>query len=225
MRRIRNSYLYIIILVLSQSLNGQVKDFRTWYSLGVEGELFNLVDFDVTPEVRFWDNSSRLGSFLTEADASVPVFGFLRFGLNYRYQAVFDRKKLVSELNRYGIYAELTQKVERFRFTYRALYHQEYQDFNTSELGKIPVVQHRHKFSVRYRNKDWKISPAVSGEWFFTLSPDWEASQEKLRLSAGIDYELTKMIELGISYKYQQEFYENNPITSHIGNFELVIKL
>jgi hypothetical protein len=33
------------------------------------------------------------------------------------------------------------------------------------------------------------------------------------------------MIELGLSYKYQQEFFENNPITSHIGNLEIVIKL
>jgi hypothetical protein len=222
---IRRYKLILILLVLSLNAHGQQKDFRSWFTIGVGGELFNLLDVSVTPEVRLWDNSSRLEGFLTEVDASVPVFKFLRFGFNYRYQADFENPEQVSHTNRYGIYGQASKNFGDFKVSYRAFYHQEYTDMNTSELGKVPFVQHRHKISLKYGKKDWKLSPAVSAEMFYTISPAWDAFQERLRLSAGIDYEISEILEAGIGYKFQQEFYERNPLSSHILSLGLKVNL
>jgi hypothetical protein len=226
MRFIRQFYWCIFFLVLSKSVYGQQKDFRTWCTIEVEGELFNLIDFSVAPEVRFWDNSSRFDGLLTEADLSVPIIKkYLRIGLNYRYQADFEDKLNIEQTNRFGIYGELSQKLRGFKFTYRAYYLREYTDMYTSEKGPIPLAQHRHKLTLRYKNKQWKISPYVSAEMFYTLSPAWNADREKLRISTGIRYALTKKIDLGVGYKYQQEYYENNPLTSNILSVEFNIEL
>jgi hypothetical protein len=226
MRRIiRGLFVCMVLLAIGRSSWGQTNDLRTWYTIGLESELFKLVDVSVTPEIRLWDNSSRFEGFLTEADLSIPVFNVLRFGLNYRYQADFENDDQVRQSNRFGVYGEASQKIQRFRLTYRAFYDQEYTDMNNAELGKVPVVQHRHKISIRYRNKNWKLSPAASAEMFFTMSPEWAASQEKLRLSAGIQYEITRRLALGLGYKFQQEFFENNPLASHILYLELNFNL
>ncbi len=213
---IRKIAISVFTLALSITLWGQQQDLRSWYTIGLETELFNLIDVSLVPEVRLWDNSSRFEGFLAEADVSAPVLKLFRFGLNYRYQADFEKPDRTRQTNRYGIYGEVSHKLAGFKFTYRALYHREYTDMKSSELGYIPLAQHRHKITVRYKTKDWKISPAVSAEMFYTLSPEWAAYEEKLRLSGGIKYEITKFLEAEIGYKYQQEFYESNPLTSHI---------
>jgi hypothetical protein len=225
MRIVRNFILYLILLLFSVSVQAQKKDFRTWYSVEIEGEGFNLIDYSITPELRLWDNSSRFEGFLAEADVSVPVIKILRFGLNYRYQTDFEKENHIRQTNRFGIYAEASQKLQDFKFTYRALYLREYTDMYNSEKGFIPLVQHRHKISVKYRRKKWKIEPSVSAEMFFTLNPEWIASQEKLRVTAEVQYAFSKKLKLGLGYKYQQEYYETNPLTSHIVSLEFDIKI
>jgi hypothetical protein len=181
-----------------------------------EGELFNLLDFSVSPELRLWDNSSRFESIVIEADVSAPITKFFRFGGVYRYQYERVRLNRDKNINRMGIYAEFDTRIERLRMKYRVMYQQEYTNYTTRELGNVPESQHRHKVSFRYRRKGWDITPQFSVEMFFTIRPAWISYQQKLRITAGAKYRLTKDINLGLAYKFQQEYYENNPLTSHI---------
>jgi hypothetical protein len=212
----RRSFSFFIFLLLPVFAMGQEEDFRTWWDLELEGELFNLVDFSVAPEIRLWDNSTRLESFLATADLSVPVTKFLRFGLEYRHEINYKREDMTRNLNRFGIYTELDCRIERLRMAYRAMYHSEYTNISRDEEGKIPESVHRHKISFKYRRKGWDIAPMASAEMFYTIRPRWNNYQQKLRITAGLQYRLTKDININLQYKYQQEYYENNPLTSHI---------
>jgi hypothetical protein len=60
---------------------------------------------------------------------------------------------------------------------------------------------------------------------FFTINPGWMSYQQKLRLTAGAKYRLTKKINIGLAYKFQTEYYENNPLTSHILSTSLEFEL
>ena len=203
--------LLLQIFLCSFSIYGQQEDFRTWINVELEGELFNLVDFSVTPELRLCDNSTRLDGILGEIDLSVPVTKFLRLGTYYRYELDQNRRT-----HRFAAYAELDEKIGDLRMKYRAMYQREYTNIHTDNQGWIPVSVHRHKITLKYRRKGWDITPGISVEGFFMLNPKWNNSQEKLRLTAGVRYRFTKKINLGIDYKYQKEFYERNPLTSHI---------
>ncbi len=212
----RRSFSFLILLLLPVFAMGQEKDFRTWWDFELEGELFKLVDFSVTPEFRLWDNSTRLESFLATTDVSIPVAKFLRFGVEYRHEINYKRVDLTRNLNRFGIYGELDHSIERLRIAYRAMYLNEYTNIYRDEEGKIPESMHRHKISFKYRRKGWDIAPMASAEMFYTIRPRWNNYQQKLRITAGLQYRLTKDININLQYKYQQEYYENNPLTSHI---------
>lgn len=206
-------------------VRAQHQDFRTWIDISLEGELFNLIDFEMVPELRLWDNSTRIDGILGEADISVPVTKFLRPGVYYRYEMDVDRQLRYNNIHRFGVYAELDERLGNFRLKYRAMYLQEYRNWQTDELGTIPYSMHRHKISVKYRQKGWDITPGIAVEGFFMIKPTWIDSREKFRLTAGIRYKLTKKINLTFDYKFQQEYYERNPLTSHIlcvgASFEL----
>ena len=174
------------------------------------------MDFSIAPELRLDDNSTDVSSLLGEVDLSVPLTKFLRTGLEYRYQMSFEIDDQISNTNRFGVYAELDERLGGFRFAYRAMFLQEYTDIYTSEQGKIAESLHRHKVSVKYRKKGWKVTPGVAAEGFYTINPVWNRNEYKWRFTAGTQFRLTKDINLGLSYKFQKEFNQNNPLTAHI---------
>jgi len=100
-------FLFLYILLFSFSARGQQEDFRTWINVELEGELFNLIDFSVAPELRLWDNCTRLDGILGELDVSVPLTKFFRPGIYYRYELDRDRRDNFNNTNRFGAYAEL----------------------------------------------------------------------------------------------------------------------
>lgn len=212
----RKSLIVISFLLFSFVTNAQKKDFRTWYYFELDGELFNLVDFSVSPVLRLWDNSSRLESVILKSSLSIPVTNFFRLGVRYRFQKDYVVKELTKNIHRYGIYGELRYKIQRFRMAYRAIYQNEHTSYSWSENGKVAEIQHRHKVSFKYREKGWDITPLLAAEMFFTVRPKWLSYQQKLRLTTGFQYRLTKKIEINLHYKFQQEYFENNPLTSHI---------
>lgn len=219
------SGIVILFLFFAETAYSQREDFRTWWAVEVEGELFDLIDFSISPELRLWDNSSRFESVLAEIDLSAPVTKFFRIGGMYRYQFEnigLNRDKFI---NRMGAYVEFDTKIERLKLAYRAMYQQEYTNASTTEMGNVPESQHRHKISFRYRGKGWDLYPHIAGEIFYTINPGWNSYQQKLRLTAGLKYRFTKDINIGFSYKFQTEYYENNPLTSHILSTSLEFEL
>ncbi len=212
----RKIFTFLIFLLVPFLAKAQQEDFRTRYNFELEGELFNLVDFTVSPELRLWDNSTRLESVLASTALSVPVTKFLRLGVRYRYQTDYVREDYTKYIHRYGLWAEFDYRIERLRMAYRAIYQNEYTNFNRSEDGRIPKIVHRHKISFKYRGKGWDITPMLAAEMFFIIRPKEISYQQKLRLTAGFQYRITKDLNINLSYKYQQEYYENNPLTSHI---------
>jgi len=198
------------------SLEAQENDFRSWYSVELSGEAFNLIDFALTPELRLENNSSQIDGWLGEVDACIPLTKYLRIGINYRYQLYYNQDRSTGMTNRFGLFGELDKKVDRFHLAYRAMYLQEYSDIRTTELGNISVGMQRHKISAKYRGKGWDITPGVSAEVFIINKPEWMKNETKIRLSAGIQYKLNKKVDLGLGYKYQCELFENNPLVSHI---------
>jgi hypothetical protein len=207
----------VIILLLSLIALGaysQSEDFRTWWAAELRGELFNTVDYKLSPEVRFMDNSTRLSSVITDLDLSYPFFKYLRLGGQYRFEKVQVKNEYL--INRFGIYLKARYKIDRFRLGYRAMYHWELIGVNTREIGEIPKEYHRHKFSLGYYKKKWDLRPQASIEYFFNRKPVESAYEQKLRLSAGLYYRINKKISLSVDYKYQKECFVNRPLTAYI---------
>lgn len=218
----------IIVVIFFASLLlsgfGQSQDFRSWLDIGVEGQLLNRVDFSVVPELRLKNNSSEIEAALAEINLSVPLTKFFGLGVEYRYKMEMTDGRAENS-NRFGIYAELDKKILDLRFAYRIMYLKEYTDIYTSELGSVPESMHRHKISLKYKKKGLDIVPGIAAEGFFTLGPAWDKYDQKWRFTAGVQYQLTKKINLGLFYKLQKEYHTNDPLTLHILNIGLDYEL
>lgn len=218
--RLRKIVLIFSLFIINFQLHCQESDFQTWVNIEVKGEILKKIDFSVAPEVRTFDNSSRIRTMICEIDLSVPLAEYFRVGIIYRPELdVSD--EYASKINRYCAYGSAEYKLDRFKFSYRGIYQQEYKDYNTSENGHLPLAQHRHKIGIKYNIKNFKITPSAAAEMFFTLQPFDEKGQKKLRLSISADYNINKKLSCSVGYKFQREFYVNNPEFIHVLSLSL----
>jgi hypothetical protein len=215
--------LAVLCLAGTMTVNGQEKDFAGWYSVAVNKELFGRVDFSLSPEIRTFDNHSRIDSWLIEGDASYKMLKYLKLGALYRYQVdVSDADEHVRN-HRWGVYGKVTYRIKPIDFSYRCLFQQQYSNYHTSKNGEIPENVWRHKLQMKYDRKKHDWSPYVYAELFHTTAPERKEGREKLRLSGGLDYKLNKMFDLSAGYILQKEYGVNNPVTSHIISVGLAI--
>lgn len=208
--------LLIMAIFSALIVTAQRQDFHTWWSVNIEGEMFNRIDYEISPEIRLFQNSTSLKSGLIDVDLSSPITKNIRIGGKYRFQSKYYYNNENYLANRFNVYGQFSYKIKRFRLKYRAMYQWEYFGLNTREYGDIPFQEHRHKLTVSYYRKRWALRPVIAGELFFLHKPDFVVRERKYRLSAGLSYRITESLNAGLHYKYQYEFFANNPWKIHI---------
>jgi hypothetical protein len=209
-------FICVIVLIRTIYVSGQQTDFGTWVTVEVKGKLFKLVNFDIIPELRLWDNSTRVKSMLGETEVSVPFAKYFELGVAYRVQLDISTPDYFKRSQRFGVFAQVNYKIKRLKISYKAIYHQEYTNLNTSELGDVPEIYHRHKIGLKYNIKKSPITPYVSADMYFMLKPAWKSEERKIRTSIGLEYKLSKKAFVSLEYKYQHEFNTPDPKTDHI---------
>ena len=70
--------------------------------------------------------------------------------------------------------------------------------------------------------KKWDIRPEVSLEYFHYHKMNTFTNKGKMRMSLGLEYDLSDKAELGISYKFQKEYSVAAPEKSHILSLKAV---
>ncbi|MFT3738604.1 MAG: DUF2490 domain-containing protein [Breznakibacter sp.] len=194
----------------------QKQDFGAWYALSIEKPLFRWLEVSVSPELRYYDNHSRLKSWLIETDLTVKINPYLRVGALYRYAVDFSDMDANERNNRLGVFAKASYRIKPFDLSYRCQLQEQFTNYHSSENGKIPEVVWRHKFEIAYSKKKYDFKPYAYAEWFRTVSPGWDANEQKLRFSIGLDYDFTKKLKASIGYVQQSEYNVKNPLTMHI---------
>lgn len=209
-------FLLFSAILFALTVSAQRQDFQTWWTASLEGEIFNKLDFEISPQVRLFQNSSSLKSAIMDFELSYPLTKFFRVGGKYRFQNKYYYNELNYLANRFSAYGQLNYKIKRFRLRYRGMYQVEYVGLNTREYGDIPFHEHRHKFSVSYFKKKWDIRPVLATEFFFVRKPEFILSEKKYRLTAGASYKINKSFDVGLYYRFQHEFFANNPWDVHV---------
>lgn len=200
----------IFLVAFTLCAAAQRNDFQSWVGFGVDAEILKEIDIELSPELRFDNNASELKSLLFDLDVSYPLHKRLRVGSQFRAQNKYTNNDAPYFGQRYGLYATLNHKIKKLRLKYRFLYQWEYMGLNTREYGYLPSEEHRHKFSLAYYRKKWDLKPSASMEFYIQRKPVFMLGEQKYRISLGLDYELTKKLELGLGYKYQYEYFANN---------------
>lgn len=210
--------LVLLLLGMISSLGSslaQEKDFGGWYSATINREVLKDVEVSVSPEIRFFDNHTRLDSWILEGDIAVKLNKYLKFGGLYRYCVDFTNPDAHERENRWGLYGKLSYRLKPIDVSYRCQFQQEYSNYYSSPNGTVPENVWRNKLQVKYNRKSQDWSPYAYAEMFYTAFPEWKQGRQKARLSAGIEYKINKDFDLSLGYLFNKEMFVSNVMTTH----------
>ncbi|MBK3519436.1 DUF2490 domain-containing protein [Carboxylicivirga sp. N1Y132] len=202
----------------------QQQDMHTWYGFKMEGELNKKMGFSFEPELRLYENASQVHSWLTEFSMFYELHKRLAIGGLYRYQVEYDKFDYNERIHRTAIYLNFNYKIQRWRWRYRAMLQNENRNFLTSADGLNNYLGHRHKLSLKYYRKKWKFRPSIGMEYYFPVRPTTHTGRWKRRYIAAVDYRWSKELNVGLSYKMQDEFNVREPEQFHIFQLGLEFK-
>lgn len=232
----------LLLLLFPYFLSAQdstvIRDFETWNGLSLDKSFIdNRLDFQLTQEFRFSDNSTYLNNFFTELQTDFEIFDGLKFGGGYRFIRNRKNSGTVSE-NRFYTYLAYKHSIERFSLSYR------FQFQNQKEIADIAdaVSKFRLKMKIDYNVKGWKFDPYFSAEAFYANETNRieyvegieevnsVSGFEKMRYTLGTDYKFNKTFSVGAYLRMESEFksyplFYNTPAKYYILGINLGIKL
>lgn len=209
----------IILLFLSipfQGLLSQDQDFRGWYSVSYDNELFNLFDFSISPQLRMKENHSQLDSWIVDAEMDYEVIDDVEVGSRYRYKMEADNGLFKDRIHRIGFYGKYSYRLKPFDLYYRTIYQWEFENINSSVDGRMPEEVWRHKVQAKYDRNKIDYKPFISFEYYDVVRPMEDTNKHKMRFKGGVEYKINKHYSVSLGYIYQKELNQPNPSIDHI---------
>ena len=135
----------------------------------------------------------------------------LAIGFRYINEREEDDLDILKE-KKYRYYTDFSVKksIDRTRISLRNRFQR--QGDSTEYKNTI-----RQKISINYDIKKSKIKPITSAEYFYRK----DEKINKIRFSLGLEYPITKQLELYLGYRKQKETKGNNPLTINIIELKL----
>lgn len=220
MNKVQLWLLGALLSLLYMPANAQdsttVQDFELWTGVNLKKSLLdNKMRLGLTQEFRFDDNATSINNFFTEAELGYKFFKGFRVDVGYRFIRNNRNSGYRSE-GRFFSDINYKHKFDRLKLGYRFRFQ------NQSVLGSDAVDddiinKYRVRFKLNYNIPNWKFDPYFSVEGFFTQTTnrinyiptiteeERVSGFEKYRLTIGMDYDITKKINVGAFYRYERE--------------------
>jgi hypothetical protein len=215
MNKLKFCAVIISFIAFASSTNAQVNDAGLWGSINVEKNISNLIDVQLTQELRLNENFSELGTAFTEAGVTFDLPKGFRAGIAYRFIQKRRLDDSYSFRHRYLVELSYRYKWNKLVVSLRNRFQSQYTDVQSSEDGMVPENYLRTKLQFRYdTGKRWQ--PFISSELFYQLNNPEGNEIDNMRFATGIDYEINKRNSIEVSYLFDREINVNNPVTSYI---------
>lgn len=209
-------HFILVVLIIPCTLQGQQKDFQSWWEIQVNKGLKSGFSLSGELEQRFRNNSLQYDRTLVTLGGEYDVKDYLSVAAGLRALLVSDR-----ELNlnpRYRLHLEGTghYTLSGFDLSYR--FRLQYGFDDLLYLGNISQnnAGARSRLKVAYHIFGTRLG------WFATIE-SWHHIYDpahrlfyKMRYSAGALYTLNFSSELSLRYILESEFNVTNPLQSYI---------
>jgi len=156
MRKEKN-LLILIVLFFSIHTKGQQirtqQDFGMWIGLKLEKELPKGFEIFLEQQLRTWNNTTRIDSYLSELGLNYSVNKNFKLLGSFRY--IHDTNKWGSPENnvRYNLGIQLKLKFsKKFFFFYKAQYQQKFiNNYQTTIPKRVSAVRHKIKLQMKHK--------------------------------------------------------------------------
>ncbi len=220
---IKRYLLISFFIVLPLASFPQEKDFGIWYSINAELKLVKNLELDLSPNVRTFDNASKIEEAFLDAGLTYKVIKYISVAGSYRitenleddnsyhpqHKILFDLKGSLSpgDLSLSG----------RLRFQRR------YKTYIEDEEDEIPDSHVRIRLKAAYDIPSFKFNPYISTELFCPVFKASDRFTDKKRFMLGVEYSLNKKNSFELGYLFQRN-YHPDLIDKHIIQINYNIK-
>jgi hypothetical protein len=176
--------VFAALLTLLAVPSGADADVQLWTEAGLDKKLGKKLEIDFEQHLRFDQDVSRVAAVMPEVGISYQLQAWLSLGAGYRL--AYERRRRGDMEIRHRLHVEAQPRVDAgpFRLRYRLRFQERIRD---AEL--------RHSLRNRL-SADWRVArpwvPRASVELFHRLGDGDTIVHRKVRLSAGVKYELGK---------------------------------
>ena len=216
-KRFKYTFVFFLtFLFAAPDLQGQLRDFQTWWELELDKKITSRLDLNGELEQRFVNNSLQYGRSLMTLGTSWDVLDYLSLGGGGRIILSLDgeqelRTRYRLHMDAIGSYDlsgfDLSLRV-RLQYGFEDLLEWRYLNMNAFvNRNRLKVA--RHVFGTRF-------------DWFASLE-SWHgsgiASQWKtfgIRYSAGVRYSMNFTSRLSLRYILEDEFNIVFPVQLHV---------
>ena len=202
----KRPFLAVLVILLPFSLFSQTKDFGIWYEAGASIPITRYLDFNLGGEIRTFEDASKINESFGEIGLSLKLLKWLSVAGNYRltskieHQAgYFLRHKFMADIKgktnigRFGLYC-------RFRFQ------DQIRTYIKNPTDEDPDYYGRVKLEINYNIPKSHFEPVLYYEQFARMFRSTEKTFDKYRLSAGLNYRISKKHRVGVAYIFQRSY-------------------
>ena len=211
-----NRYLLLLVFSLIPALVlGQADDFGIWYGINAEHKLIKKLDLKLSSDLRTFDNASRVDQGFIEGGLAYKISDFLSAAASYRFTGNLEddsryhiRHKWFSELKG-------SLPLKDFNLSARLMFQVMKRTYYEDENDKIPDYTGRTKLKASYKTPKFPVNPYLSIETFSPLFAKSKVPIDKERLSAGLEYKISKKHAIETGYILER-FTSRKKNSNHI---------
>jgi len=215
----------ILVFLLSSGhtkLWAQVEDFQIWNAVSLDWKLNKDITASAEQEIRFVNNSSRLGTYISVVGVQYKITSWFRIGAAYRLTLNYDLEDQSYPDHR--IFTDLNFRFKPGRFTlgYRARHQIVFQQYLSDAITNYYPQDLRHRFSAKYNINKTPLYPFAEIELYQSLNHPVQNAVRRIKYTGGFGYPITDYANLELFYRlYDKSDLLRIPRKDYILGFSL----
>jgi hypothetical protein len=213
--------LVILLVVLfpgssAMDLFGQLSDFNSWFEINLARQLGERVELSTELEQRFSQNSSRFERSMVTLTADYRIREFLGVAGGGRLMVMADEEGDASP--RYWFHADVKGKrgMEQMDLSIRIRMQYSFREVSGAAMVSDNQLVNRVMGTLGYQPGNADLGLFASLESWALFYSGNNHFFNRVRYSAGVTYDFTARAEVGLRYILEDEFNQEDPVSSHI---------
>lgn len=202
---------FFLSLIGAAWLQGQVRDFQSWWELELNKKITGRLDLNGELEQRFQNNSLQYDRSLMTLGASYDLLDFLKLGGAARLALVMDGEHQVHTRYRFHLDATGGYDIWGFDLSLRFRIQYGFEDFSALNYFAVNAVVERNKLKVQRHIYGTRIDWFASVESFHGTTGQSPWRTYALRYSAGARYSLNFRSRFTLRYSLHDEMNVPGP--------------
>lgn len=209
-------FFFLLLFIGTLNLQGQFKDFQTWWELGLDKELTTRLDLTGELEQRFRNNSTQYASTMVTLGASYDLLDFLSLGGGFRTTFRMNAEQGMQAM--YRIHADVvgSYDLSGLDLSLRARFQYGFDEMLALSYFRLNSLVNRYRLKVADHIYGTRLDWFVSVESWHGSNNESQWRTYAMRYSAGVRYSLNFRSRFSLRYILEDEFNVPAPLQLHV---------